>query len=63
MTILSSKLPEPLLLPYRSYTWVKVHNFQNPEFLKLAVRLSTSTITSLNGQLSLDKLKLNQRSN
>ena len=47
-------------------TWVKVQNFQNPEpfenqILKLAVCLQISTISSLNGQLSLDKLNINQR--
>ena len=52
---------------YLKVTWVKVQNFQNPEhvknqILKLAVCIQISTILSLNGQLSKDKLKINQSS-
>ena len=41
---------------------MKVQNFQNPklfknQILKLEVCLQISTISNLNGQLSLDKLK------
>ena len=49
------------------HSWVKVQNSLNPELfenqiLKLAVCLQISTILKFNGQLSLDKLKINQRS-
>ena len=35
--------------------------FPNPELFKLALCLQISTISSLNGQSSLDKLKIIQR--
>ena len=47
---------------------MKVQNYQNPDFFfenqifKHAVCLQISTNSGLNGQLSLDKLKLNQGS-
>ena len=52
------------MYPLKHYSWVKVKKswtFSN-QILKLAVCLHTSTISSLNGPLSIDKLKINQRS-
>ena len=51
----------------RLSAWVKVQNLQNPELLKLqSLTLLYAylifTISSFNGQLSLDRLKINQRS-
>ena len=51
----------------RTDAWKKIRNFPNPELLKSnlktqAVFLHLSTISSLDGQLSLDKQKLKQKS-
>ena len=48
------------------FTWVKVQNFQNPELSKLKpyncnMLTKYSQFHVLNGQLSLDRLKINQR--
>ena len=55
-----------MLLPVIIGTWVNVQNFQNPELqyqnLKLAVCLQNIKNPKINGQIPLDKLKLNQKS-
>ena len=48
-------------------TWVKVQKYRNPELTKfktfnLQYAFKTVKIPNLNGQISLNKLKINQRS-
>ena len=59
----------PIYITHITLKWVKVPNFQNPELKKFNLKICSMlytyilTISSLGGQLSIDRLKINKARN
>ena len=62
LTYYSQGDPFTIMYTYAILSRVKVQNFQNPELSKTQIHL-IFTISSLNSQLPLDRLKIIQRCN